>query len=109
MEVESLQQISEDVVTFGDWTKLKSKKINKTRVMVGPLIYLTDVDNSYLLASALFQKQGGEYRLTPYKLQKKGVCDFIASDEYFVDDLVKNSNFSDPMPCPIPKVNCNNL
>ena len=93
-----------DVDNFLDWTKLKSKKVNKTRQMVGSLIYHTDIDNSYLIETAVFKKQGGEYRLMPYKLPKKGFCDFIASDELFVKDLVEYTNFTYPVPCPLVKV-----
>ena len=104
LEVESMKQVFGDVDNFVDWTKLKTRRVNKTRQIVGSLMYHTEVDNSYLIETALFQKQGGEYRLTPYKMPKKRFCDFLAADEFFVDDLVKHSNFSDPITCPILKV-----
>ena len=105
IEIESMKQVFGDPDKFGDWSKLKTKKINKTRKLVGPLIYHIDVDNSYLIESSVFRKQGGEYRLTPFKYPKKGFCDLIATDKYFFDDLAKNSNFSDPIRCPVLKVN----
>ena len=105
MEEELTKQTFGDTENLMDWTKLKTKKKNKTQKMVGPLIFHTKIDNSYLVEITVFLKQGGEYRLMPYKLPKKGVCDFISSDEYFIDELAQNSNFSDPMQCPIRKVN----
>jgi hypothetical protein len=78
--------------------------VNKTRKVVGNVTYHVPLDDSFIAVTNLYKKQGGEYRLTPYTLPKKGFCDFINSDEHFIGDVVKNSNFPYPFPCPFPKV-----
>jgi hypothetical protein len=78
--------------------------MNKTRKLVGNVTYHVPVDNSYIAITNLYKKQGGEYRMMPYTLPKKGYCDFVNSEKLFVEDLIKASNFPYPFPCPFPKV-----
>lgn len=59
------------------------------------------MDNSVFCDVAVYQKQGGEYRLLPFKINKP-ICDFAKSDEYFYDDFCANSTMIKPFPCPYP-------
>lgn len=46
-------------------------------------------------------KQGGEYRLLPYKLPKKPVCKFANEDKFFLPKTANVSEITFPMACPL--------
>jgi hypothetical protein len=48
----------------------------------------------------MYLKQGGEYRLLPYKLPKKPLCDFVNEDAFFLPKAVNVSEIRFPMACP---------
>lgn len=87
-------------------TGMKIRKVNKThRGVTGDIVMLvSDVDNEMLVEARLAQKQGGEYRLLPYKLPQKKLCSFFDEDTIFFPEFTKASNISLPFPCPVPKV-----
>jgi hypothetical protein len=105
-----------------DWRGLKIRRMNKTRKLMGDLIYHATLDNSYIGSAGIYKKQGGEYRLMPYTISfivtrlivtkdasaytipKMGFCDFLNADKYFVKDIVDASNYPYPFPCPFPNV-----
>jgi hypothetical protein len=101
--MESVKQTSGDTENFVDWSQLKVRKIDKIRKLVGNVTYHVPLDNSYFATTNIYKKQGGEYRLMPYTLPKKGLCDFMNSEKFFVESLVKNSSFPYPFPCPFPQ------
>jgi hypothetical protein len=88
-------------------TNLKVKKVpgTKSRGVFGPALINGNIDNTFKVLAKLYAKQGGEYRLTPYKHSPEPICEFVNNDKYYVPDFVKVSNFTQPMPCPVPKVN----
>lgn len=59
------------------------------------------MENSVLCHVTAYKKQGGEYRLMPYKI-KKPLCEFLEEDKYFYDDFCANSTMINPFPCPYP-------
>ena len=69
------------------------------------MIHKMDFDNSYTVSVKSFKKQGGEFRLMPYKLDRKKYCDFFNDDSYIFPEFVKYSDFKLPLPCPLVKVN----
>lgn len=98
------EQTSGDTKNFLDWTDVKVKKINKTRMIIGKAIYQVPLDNSYLIDTSVYKMQGGDYKLTPFKLPLLGFCDSLKEEKYFVADLAKHSELPYPVPCPLPKV-----
>lgn len=90
-----------------DWTNVKVKKLNKTtRVFDGTAIMHIPIDDSIEVEGRLYMKQGGEYRLLPYKSSKTGACSFTQADKFFYEDVTKSSDFEFPFPCPLPNVSC---
>lgn len=75
-----------------------------TRGIFGTIIYHVADDDSFLLESIIYIKQGGEYRRMPFKLAKKGCCSAIQDDEIIYPDLVAVSDFPKQFPCPFPSV-----
>lgn len=98
IEVQRIEQLNEP--KFIDYTELKIKKVNKERKIVGNTTFHVDLDNDVIGVVYLFQKQGGEYRLMPYKLQNKGICDFFNDDNIFYPEYSAVSDFALPFPCP---------
>jgi hypothetical protein len=103
-----LQQI---VQTFGedfiDGKNIKIKKIPGTRDrgLFGSATLHGDIDNSFKAFTTMYVKQGGEYRLTPFKVPSQSFYDFVNNDKTYIPELAKVSNFTQPMPCPLSKVN----
>jgi hypothetical protein len=62
------------------------------------------LDNTYSAEIEAFVKQGGEYRMLPYKKSKRGVCDFYKDDTYFYPDLAAATDFPFPFECPVANV-----
>lgn len=91
--------------TYIDYTKLKVRKVNKMRKVFGNTTFHLDLDNTCMVEGLIYVKQGGEYRLMPYKLNKKGICDLHNDDKFFYPELWEVSDWKNPCPCPIPKVN----
>jgi hypothetical protein len=86
--------------TYLDYTKLKIRKINKTRMIVGEMTVNREIDNTFLGQASIYVKQGNEYRLMPYRLPPKGFCDTHNEDIYFFPQVVEASDWTLPLPCP---------
>ena len=52
----------------------------------------------------MYLKQGGEYRLLPFKLPKKALCDFVNEDIYFLPKAVNVTDITFPVSCPLETV-----
>lgn len=102
IEEHHLEQLDEP--TFIDFTGLKLRKVGKQRSLVGNTTHHIALDNSCIAGISLLIKQGGEYRLLPYKLAKKGVCDFVQDDTIFYPSFSAASTYPSPFPCPLPAV-----
>jgi hypothetical protein len=88
-------------------TNIKVKRIpgTKTRGVFGPIIVNGDLDDNFNVLVKIYIKQGGEYRLMPFKHPPQPICEFINNEKYYIPDAIKVTNFTLPVPCPIPKVN----
>lgn len=86
-----------------DFTDLKVVKLNRTRGISGKAIYHVPLDESFLGESIIAIKQGGEYRLLPFHLEKQALCRAIGKS-YAYPDLVAASDFPNPAQCPFPNV-----
>lgn len=107
LEVELVQcsQLYGDTENFLDGSGIKVKKVNRTtRGLVGNITYHVPLDDSYFVESQFYKKQGGEYRLMPYKTPSTGFCNAVKNDIYFYPELVKFSNYPMPLPCPLTPV-----
>ena len=61
---------------------MKIRKINKTeRAIVGDCVINSPLGNEIEVSIDAFTKQGGEYRLMPYKVPPGPFCDFLIKDE----------------------------
>lgn len=102
LDVDFVEQLSE--TTYIDFTELKVRRINGTRKIMGNVTYHISLDNTFTEELLVYLKQGGEYRILPYKVSKKGVCDFHNGDEYFYPEMSAVSDMPLPYPCPFPAV-----
>jgi hypothetical protein len=67
-------------------TNIKVKKIpgTKSRGLFGPVFVHGPVDNTFEVMIKIYIKQGGEYRLSPYKVPEHPICDAYNNDKVFV-------------------------
>lgn len=49
-----------------------------------------------------FKKQGGEYRLTPFRTPPDSYCNFLKTDDRFYPALAEASDFPKEGTCPLP-------
>jgi hypothetical protein len=107
LEITSLEMTQGDP-NFIDASNFKVRKTivngTKTRSLSGPLIINQPLDQTYLMEVNMYKKQGGEYRLMPYKLPMRTFCDFLNTDVSFIPAWMENSNMTRPVGCSIPKV-----
>jgi hypothetical protein len=91
---------------FLDMSGLRVRKINKTmRAAIGTMRMVKNVcDNEAIVEFHLYQKQGGEYRKTPYTFPPEAFCRFCDNDIYVWPKILKVLNFPSPMICPLPEV-----
>ncbi len=54
------------------------------------------------MEALVYQLQGNEFRLTPYKVKKTNICDALAADVYLWPSIVAQSDL--PKTCPFLKV-----
>jgi hypothetical protein len=61
------------------------------------------IGNDVMFEGSIYVKQGGEYRQMPYRLPRKGYCDFAATDIYYYQDMAKNSDLPEDVRanCPL--------
>jgi hypothetical protein len=98
------QSVRQDYgANFFDWSKLKVSRIKgtKTRALFGPMTARGAIDNSFTFMGNMYKKQGGEYRLQPFKLPPQSFCDALNNDPYFMPEIAKVSNLTLPIPCPL--------
>lgn len=88
-----------------DYSKLKVRKVNRTRLIFGNATHYFPVDNNVKVQILAFIKQGGEYRQMPYKIPEKNLCDFYNEDQYFYPQFAAATDYPLPYPCPLPPVN----
>jgi hypothetical protein len=62
------------------------------------------MDDNYKVRVKMYRKQGGEYRLLPFKFPEQEFCSAIQNDPYVYPDIAKHSNISYPLECPIADV-----
>lgn len=102
LELQRFEQLNG--TDFSDWSQLKVRRVNKDRKFVGNITVHTALLNFYEMEFQFYKKQGGGYRLLPYRIPKKAFCDTFRDDVYFYPELVAASDFEMPPPCPIKKV-----
>jgi hypothetical protein len=107
IEFQQIVQTSGDTENFIDATNLKIRKIpgTKTRGIFGSATIYGEIDNTFQAYCNIYVKQGGEYRLMPFKIQPQPVCDVINNEKTYLPKFIEVSNFTQPVPCPFPKVN----
>jgi Protein of unknown function (DUF1091) len=84
-----------------DCGSLKVKRLKKQRLVFGNFTFLKPLGNELTIEITAYKKQGGEYRLLPYKIRKP-VFDLAKEDTYVYEDLCNYTNFELPPPCPFP-------
>ena len=77
---------------------------SKNRGIFGPVKLHGYIDNSFALRIEMYIKQGGEYRLMPFKIQNDHICDAYNGDSFFMPKIAEASNFTLPLPCPMSNV-----
>lgn len=102
VEIQRFEQYSD--TTYADYRSLKVRKNNKTRKLYGNITINKPFDNKFTVSMVTFTKQGGEYRMLPYKLPEKQFCDFFNEDDLFYPELTEYSDFTNPIRCPLPVV-----
>jgi hypothetical protein len=96
------EQLSDS--TYLDYKGLKIRKHEGYRKIFGNVTHHIDMDNSYDTMVDLYLKQGGEYRMLPYKLKRSPLCDFYSGDKFFYEDMTKTVSYPFPFVCPLKKV-----
>jgi hypothetical protein len=91
---------------FIDGRNIKIKKIpgTKFRGVFGSATIPESLDETFKVLTNIYVKQGGEYRLMPFKFSPQPLCEFVNNDKTYVPEFEKVSNFTQPKPCPGPKV-----
>jgi hypothetical protein len=106
VELQNLEQTAGDKENFLDITNLKVRKVpgSKTRGVFGLAVFRGYIDNTNTATINIYIKQGGEYRLMPFKISSQPVCDSMKEDKYFMPEVAKVSNVTIPVPCPLTPV-----
>lgn len=104
VEITYFEQVLGDRENFIDWSGLRVKRLNgtKERGLVGQVIHHVALNNSYQVEECFYRREGGEYKLRPYKIQRKLFCDLFLSHIFF-KRLSKVSDLPYPA-CPLPNV-----
>jgi hypothetical protein len=91
---------------IADMSQIKVRRINgtKERGLFGFFTIQGPVDDSYKYKVTLYKKQGGQYRLMPFNSPLTPWCSTINNDPYVIPDLVKHSNMTHPIVCPVSNV-----
>lgn len=99
LDIQRTEQLNEP--TYVDFTKVYLRKVNKTRKMFGNVTLNIPIDNTFYAYGQLFRKQGGEYRLMPFRIPKMALCDFVSDEKLYYPELCEYSDFEDPFKCPL--------
>lgn len=97
-----MEQLSD--TTYADYSGLKVRKHNGTRKMYGNVTFKVPIDNTFTREMVSFIKQGGEYRLLPYKFPSMPFCAFLQNDVFFYEEVCNYTDFIYPAPCPFEAV-----
>jgi hypothetical protein len=91
---------------IADLSKIRVRRINRTkeRGIFGICKINGPIDESYKYKITLYKKQGGQYRLMPYNFPLAEWCSAINNDPFIMPDIVKRSNMTLPIDCPISNV-----
>jgi hypothetical protein len=84
-----------------DMTKLKAGRVRGGVKAKGSVEVLVDLNDDVELELFVYQLQGNEYRLTPYKIPKTKFCEYYARERAF--NSATFEAFGVPDKCPIPK------
>ena len=76
-----------------NFSKIKIRKINKVRSLVGEADFFIPFGNDVTLEGTFLKKQGGEYRLMPYRFSPTPFCVFASNDgeielEFLITELI---------------------
>lgn len=82
---------------------IKIRKVNGTRGIVGKGIIHIPITKNDILRISSYKKQGGEYRMLPYKLERK-FCHYDPIVNPEMKRLSAASTVPFPPKCPIPNV-----
>lgn len=105
LNLDYCEQVESDKENCVDWSDLRVKKLNKTfRGIVGTTIFNVEFGNEFFLSGTAYVKQGGEYRMMPFKLPEIPFCDIVRDDFYYYDAIAAQSDLPQPFSCPMPKV-----
>jgi hypothetical protein len=75
-----------------DFTTLKIKRVNKTRVFYGKIVHHVEFDDTFIMTENILKKQGGEYRLLPFKVDATPACSFYQQDKVVYSELANVSD-----------------
>ncbi|KAG5667740.1 hypothetical protein PVAND_015710 [Polypedilum vanderplanki] len=89
--LDRFELIHEDKKSF-EW-KIKIRKVNKTRMIVGTLNLKVPLGNEIVEEILSLKKQGGEYRYMAYKVKKTPFCKLNGEDKFFYPDFARGSDF----------------
>ena len=92
---------------FADLSTMRVKKVDRKHVIVGEFTFFKGFSNDQQCTVLLYKKQGGEYRLTQFKIPVKGCCDFYNDDTFVVPDFQNrcpNCPKQSDKVCPFPAV-----
>jgi len=106
LEIQLIECRQSSDTKYMDLTGVKIRKVNKTRKLFGQISYNQMFDDSVTLKFLLYKKQGGEYRLMPYKLAPQPYCEFMASsmNKQFYEEMAEYSTYPVPARCPFGNV-----
>lgn len=78
--------------SYVDFSKLKVRRVNKTRAIIGEVEFKQLLGNDVLVDIKIYKKQGGEYRKMPYEILHQPFCDFYGNDIYIYHEVAKDSD-----------------
>lgn len=82
-----------------DLDKLKFARVRGGSVLKGTVELLKDFSNDVEIEAIIYQFQGNEFRLTPFKMAKSKFCDLLERDKIGAPGVMKDFNV--PYECPI--------
>jgi hypothetical protein len=84
-----------------DASGIRRSKIRGGSVIKGTIEFLKDLSNDVEMESIVYKFQGNEFRLTPFKMARSKLCDYLKQDVYMIHQFRKA--FSIPEDCPLKK------
>lgn len=90
-----------------NFTTLRITKFNRTSYIVkANFVQVADSMNDISVELVTYLEQGNEYKLQPYKILRKPLCDAYKNEflTYMYFGIKSFSNLPEPSQCPWPKV-----